>query len=263
MIFDPVYLLLMAPAFIFSLITSFWVKSAFRKYSKVATASGLTGAQAAARVLRSANVNNVQIEATRGFLSDHYDPSKKVLRLSPDVYQGNSVASIGVAAHEAGHAIQDAAGYAPMKLRTAIVPMASIGSNLSWLLLIGGMILRVGGAHQGRRGPLYGRGGLPGGDASGGDQREPAGAGGDILLGNPHGRGTRRGQKGAYRGGDDLRGGGGHGHPDAHLLSDSRGAAGRAGLIARAERPTVRLPIDYPRCAPSFVRTRRIPHPYL
>ncbi len=141
MIFDPVYLLLMAPAFIFSLITSFWVKSAFRKYSKVATASGLTGAQAAARVLRSANVNNVQIEATRGFLSDHYDPSKKVLRLSPDVYQGNSVASIGVAAHEAGHAIQDAAGYAPMKLRTAIVPMASIGSNLSWLLLIGGMIL--------------------------------------------------------------------------------------------------------------------------
>jgi hypothetical protein len=141
MIFDPVYLLLMAPAFIFSLITSFWVKSAFKKYSKVATASGLTGAQAAARVLRSANVNNVQIEATRGFLSDHYDPSKKVLRLSPDVYQGRSVASIGVAAHEAGHAIQDAAGYAPMKLRTAIVPMASIGSNLSWLLLIGGMIL--------------------------------------------------------------------------------------------------------------------------
>jgi uncharacterized protein len=142
MIFDPIYLLLMAPAFIFSLITSFWVKSAFRKYSKVATASGLTGAQAAARVLRSANVNNVQIEATRGFLSDHYDPSKKVLRLSPDVYQGNSVASIGVAAHEAGHAIQDAAGYAPMKLRSAIVPMASIGSNLSWLLLIGGMIIQ-------------------------------------------------------------------------------------------------------------------------
>jgi Zn-dependent membrane protease YugP len=108
MIFDPVYLLLMAPAFIFSLITSFWVKSAFKKYSKVATASGLTGAQAAARVLRSANVNNVQIEATRGFLSDHYDPSKKVLRLSPDA-QGNSVASIGVAA-QAEHAIRDAAG---------------------------------------------------------------------------------------------------------------------------------------------------------
>jgi uncharacterized protein len=141
MIFDPVYLLLMAPAFVFSLITSFWVKSAFRKYSKVATASGLTGAQAAARVLRSANVNDVQIEATRGFLSDHYDPSKKVLRLSPDVYQGRSVASIGVAAHEAGHAIQDAAGYTPMRLRTAIVPMASIGSNLSWIILIGGMII--------------------------------------------------------------------------------------------------------------------------
>ncbi|MBN2225098.1 MAG: zinc metallopeptidase [Deltaproteobacteria bacterium] len=145
MIFDPLYLLLMAPAFIFSLITSFWVKSAFRKYSKVATASGLTGAQAAARVMRSANVNDVQIEATRGFLSDHYDPSKKVLRLSPDVYQGRSIASIGVAAHEAGHAIQDAAGYAPMKLRSAIVPMASIGSNLSWILLIGGAILGMAG----------------------------------------------------------------------------------------------------------------------
>jgi Zn-dependent membrane protease YugP len=148
MIFDPMYLLLMAPAFIFSLFTSFWVKSAFRKYSKVETASGLTGAQAAARVLRSGNVNNVQIEATRGFLSDHYDPSKKVLRLSPDVYQGRSVASIGVAAHEAGHAIQDAAGYAPMKLRTAIVPLASIGSNLSWILLIGGMIIQWAGLIQ-------------------------------------------------------------------------------------------------------------------
>ncbi len=145
MIFDPVYLLIMAPAFIFSLITSFWVKSAFRKYSKVATASGLTGAQAAARVLRSGNVNDVQIEATRGFLSDHYDPSKKVLRLSPDVYQGRSVASIGVAAHEAGHAIQDAAGYFPMRVRTAIVPLASIGSNISWWLLIGGAILGMAG----------------------------------------------------------------------------------------------------------------------
>jgi Zn-dependent membrane protease YugP len=145
MIFDPIYLLIMAPAFIFSLVTSFWVKSAFRKYSKVATASGLTGAQAAARVLRSSGVNDVQIEATRGFLSDHYDPSKKVLRLSPDVYQGRSIASIGVAAHEAGHAIQDAAGYVPMRLRTAIVPIASVGSNVSWWLLIGGAILGLAG----------------------------------------------------------------------------------------------------------------------
>jgi len=145
MIFDPIYLLIMAPAFIFSLATSFWVKSAFRKYSKVATASGLTGAQAAARVLRSGGVNDVQIEATRGFLSDHYDPSKKVLRLSPDVYQGRSIASIGVAAHEAGHAIQDAAGYVPMRLRTAIVPIASVGSNVSWWLLIGGAILGMAG----------------------------------------------------------------------------------------------------------------------
>ena len=145
MIFDPMYLILMAPAFIFSLLTSFWVKSAFRKYSKIGTASGLTGAQAAARVLRSGNVNDVQIEATRGFLSDHYDPSKKVLRLSPDVYQGRSIASIGVAAHEAGHAIQDAAGYMPMRLRSAIVPLANIGSNAAWWLLIGGAILGMAG----------------------------------------------------------------------------------------------------------------------
>jgi Zn-dependent membrane protease YugP len=145
MIFDPLYLVLLAPAFIFSLFASFWVKSAFRKYSKVGTASGLSGAQAAARILQTGGIHDVQIEATRGFLSDHYDPSKRVLRLSPEVYQGRSVSSIGVAAHEAGHALQHASGYVPLRLRTAIVPLASIGSNLAWFLLIGGILLGLAG----------------------------------------------------------------------------------------------------------------------
>ncbi len=145
MIFDPLYLLLMAPAFIFSLFASFWVKSSFRKYSKVGTASGMTGAQAADKILRSKGITDVEIGPTRGFLSDFYDPSSKTLRLSPDVYQGRSVSSIGVAAHEAGHALQHADGYAPLKLRTAIVPIANVGSNFAWILLIAGMFLGMVG----------------------------------------------------------------------------------------------------------------------
>jgi hypothetical protein len=145
MIFDPLYLLLMAPAFLFSLFASFWVKSSFRKYSKIETASGITGAQAADRILRSKGISDVEIGPTTGFLSDFYDPSSKTLRLSPDVYQGRSVSSIGVAAHEAGHALQHADGYAPLKLRTAIVPMANIGSNFAWILLIAGMFLGMVG----------------------------------------------------------------------------------------------------------------------
>ena len=145
MIFDPLYLLLMAPAFLFSLFASFWVKSSFRKYSKIVTASGITGAQAADRILRSKGISDVEIGPTTGFLSDFYDPSSKTLRLSPDVYKGRSVSSIGVAAHEAGHALQHADGYAPLKLRTAIVPMANIGSNFAWILLIAGMFLGMVG----------------------------------------------------------------------------------------------------------------------
>ena len=138
---DPLFYILVAPAFLLSIYATFKVKRTFKKYSKVATASGMTGAQAAQRMLASSGVHDVQIEAVGGFLSDHYDPSKKVLRLSPDVFSGKSVSSVGVAAHEAGHALQDAGGYAPLKFRTAIVPMASIGSKLVWPVLIIGIIL--------------------------------------------------------------------------------------------------------------------------
>ncbi len=145
MYFDPVYFIFVGPALLLSMYASFKVKSAFKKYSKVATSSGLTGAQAAANMLKSEGVTNVEIEPTKGFLSDHYDPRTKTLRLSPDVYSGRSVASVGVAAHEAGHALQDAGGYAPLKLRSAIVPAASIGSKLAWpLLIIGGIIMYTG-----------------------------------------------------------------------------------------------------------------------
>ena len=145
MYFDPVYFIFVGPALLLSMYASFKVKSAFKKYSKVATSSGLTGAQAAGNMLRAEGVHNVEIEATKGFLSDHYDPRSKTLRLSPDVYSGRSVASVGVAAHEAGHALQDAGGYAPLKLRSMIVPAASLGSKLAWpLLIIGGIIMYTG-----------------------------------------------------------------------------------------------------------------------
>ena len=145
MYFDPIYFIFVGPALLLSMYASFKVKSAFNKYSKIATASGLTGAQAAGNMLRSEGVTNVEIEPTKGFLSDHYDPRTKTLRLSPDVYSGRSVSSVGVAAHEAGHALQHAGGYAPLKLRSAIVPAASLGSKLAWpLLIIGGIIMYTG-----------------------------------------------------------------------------------------------------------------------
>ena len=137
---DPLYYIMVGPALLLSIFASIKVKSTFKKYSKVGTASGLSGAQAAMRILRGGGINDVEIEPTRGFLSDHYDPSKKMLRLSPDVFSGKSVASVGVAAHEAGHAMQHASGYIPLKLRSTLVPVASIGSKLAWPILIIGFI---------------------------------------------------------------------------------------------------------------------------
>jgi Zn-dependent membrane protease YugP len=122
-------LVLMIP----SLLASMLVKSRFAKYSKVATSSGMSGAEAAQAVLRAADIRGVTIEQHRGFLSDHYDPREKTLRLSPQVYSGRSVSSVAVAAHEAGHAIQDAHSYAPLVLRSKLVPAANIGNSL-WML---------------------------------------------------------------------------------------------------------------------------------
>ena len=140
MIFDPLYIIMIAPALILSIFAQIKVKSSYSKYSKVPTSRGITGAQAAREILRAQGINDVGIELSRGFLSDHYDPRTRVLRLSETVYAGNSLASVGVAAHEAGHAIQHAHGYLPLKLRSALVPISSLGSNLAWPLLIIGFI---------------------------------------------------------------------------------------------------------------------------
>ena len=140
MIFDPLYIIMIAPALILSVFAQIKVKSSYSKYSKVPTSRGITGAQAAREILRAEGINDVGIELSRGFLSDHYDPRTRVLRLSETVYAGNSLASVGVAAHEAGHAIQHARGYLPLKLRSALVPISSLGSNLAWPLLIIGFI---------------------------------------------------------------------------------------------------------------------------
>jgi uncharacterized protein len=139
MLFDPMYLLIVGPAFLLSIIAQIWVKSAFSKYSQIGVLSNLSGAEAATRILTRANLS-VQVERVDGFLSDHYDPRAKVLRLSSKVFEGRSLASIGVAAHEAGHALQDARGYLPLQFRSAMVPATSIGSQLAFPLLIIGMI---------------------------------------------------------------------------------------------------------------------------
>ena len=134
MYFDPLYFVFLAPGLLLSLWASWKVKSTFRRYSEVPAASGMSGAQAAAELMRRRGIRDVAVEEVDGFLSDHYDPGAKVLRLSPDVYHGRSLASLGVAAHEAGHAIQHATGYGPLKFRSWVVKPAQIGSNLGGIL---------------------------------------------------------------------------------------------------------------------------------
>lgn len=138
--FDPTYILIIIVAII-SLIAQWRVNSAFSKYSRVASMSGMTGAQAARMILQSNGINDVSVQRISGKLTDHYNPSTKVLNLSESVYGSTSVAAIGVAAHECGHAIQHARGYFPLSLRTALVPVANIGSQLSWVFIIVGAIL--------------------------------------------------------------------------------------------------------------------------
>lgn len=145
MTFDPLYWMMMIPVLILSGIASFKVKSTFKKYNRVGTRSGLTGADVAREILRRNGLSHVDVVMTQGFLSDHYDPRSKVVRLSPDVFRSTSISAIGVAAHETGHAIQHDLGYAPLKLRNTMVPVASIGSNMSWLIIFGGFILNMAG----------------------------------------------------------------------------------------------------------------------
>lgn len=139
--FDPMYLLFAAPGLLLSLWASHRVRSAFSQYSQVGTARGLSGAEAARRLLNDAGLNSVAIVETDGQLSDHYDPTQRRLALSHDVYHGRSVASIGVATHEAGHAIQHATGYGPLGLRSALVPAAGIGTNLGYVVMALGLFL--------------------------------------------------------------------------------------------------------------------------
>ena len=138
---DIYFVMLCVPALIFSLGMSAWVKGAYRKYSKARNARGITGAEAAERVLRHYGVNEVQIAMTQGKLSDHYDPRRKVIRLSEGVYRGATAAAVGIAAHEAGHAAQHAEEYAPIKVRNAILPAANIGSGLGPILIFLGFAL--------------------------------------------------------------------------------------------------------------------------
>lgn len=140
MYFDWTYFFLVLPAMIFAMIASAGVNSTFAKYSKQYSSRGVTGAQAARLVLDKNGLQNIPIEQISGKLTDHYDPRSNVIRLSSDVYNGTSTASIGVACHEVGHAIQHATGYTPIKIRSAIVPITNIGSKLAVPLIIIGII---------------------------------------------------------------------------------------------------------------------------
>jgi Zn-dependent membrane protease YugP len=145
MFFDPLWLIIAGPGILISLWASFKVKSTFKKYSEMGIASGKTGAQVAEELLKRRNIRGVRVEPHEGWLSDHYDPIKRVVKLSPDVYNGRSISSVGVAAHECGHAIQHAEGYAPMAVRQNLVWPANLGNTLSFILIIAGAIFAAKG----------------------------------------------------------------------------------------------------------------------
>ncbi len=138
---DWTYIILVMPFVILSLIASAKVNSSFKRYSEVYSRRGITAAEAAKRVLQGNGVFNVNVERVRGHLTDHFDPKSNTIRLSENVYDSTSVAAIGVACHEAGHAVQHDVGYVPVKVRTAIVPVTNIGSKLSIPLVLLGIIL--------------------------------------------------------------------------------------------------------------------------
>jgi Zn-dependent membrane protease YugP len=139
---NPLFWLFALPGLILGLIAQARVKNAFNRYSKVRTLRNVSGAQVARQLLDEQGLYDVTIEETKGFLSDHYDPRSKVLRLSSEVYRTPSIAAAGVAAHEMGHALQDAGGYFPLQIRSAIVPAAQFGSSLAPWLFIGGLLLK-------------------------------------------------------------------------------------------------------------------------
>lgn len=146
-LFDPTMLLLI-PAMILAFVAQGMVNSAFRRYLQVPSGTGLTGGEAVRRMLDQNGLSNVQINAIGGTLSDHYDPRNRTINLSSDVLNGRSVSSVAVACHEAGHAIQHSKGYAPLRIRDAIVPVVNFASSLSWILIMIGIMLMFVGSYQ-------------------------------------------------------------------------------------------------------------------
>lgn len=140
--FDPIYLLFAVPGMLLAVVAAAMTKARFSHYSRVRAASGMTGAEAARQLLNREGVFNVRIEETGGFLSDHYDPAQHVLRLSPDVYRSSSLAAVGVACHEAGHALQHASTYTWLGLRTALVSVTRFGSMLAPIVFMVGMLMQ-------------------------------------------------------------------------------------------------------------------------
>jgi Zn-dependent membrane protease YugP len=137
---DPT-LILLVPAILLSLYAQFRISSAYRHYSQVRSRKGLSGVQVARLILQDKGLHDVQIEVTEGRLSDHYDPRTRVVRLSRDIYQGDSLASVAVAAHETGHALQHASGYVPLRLRSTFVPVANFGSSMGPILILVGFFM--------------------------------------------------------------------------------------------------------------------------
>lgn len=146
MYFDPTYILVLAGA-ILCMLASAKVRTTYSKFSRVQSMSGYTGATAAQQILRQAGIYDVRVQHVSGNLTDHYDPRNKTLNLSDSVYGSNSVAAIGVAAHECGHAIQHARNYLPLKLRSAIVPAVNLGTNLGWILILLGLFITSSSAN--------------------------------------------------------------------------------------------------------------------
>jgi uncharacterized protein len=141
--FDPLYFVFLAPGILLALWAQWRVKSAYAHASRIPARSGYSGAETAALLMRSGGIDNVPVEPVEGFLSDHYSPTEKALRLSPDVYQGRSLAALGIAAHEAGHAFQDAQRYPLLVIRNGLVPLASLGGTLSMIILLAGFVLSL------------------------------------------------------------------------------------------------------------------------
>ena len=141
-LWDPSYIIFMLPAFLLVMLAQIWVSSTYRKWSQVRNSNNISGVEAARHLLSHGNLHQVKLEGTQGRLSDHYDPRRQLLRLSPAVSQGKSIASLAIAAHEIGHALQDNEDYLPLRFRAAIVPAVNIGSNLGWILILIGLFIR-------------------------------------------------------------------------------------------------------------------------